>query len=91
MTNSPTAAYAKYVQTRHDFDEAARNLYALIQPICEVCTDFMDGDEITDVQICDDNVVVTVDDWTWGSRTYFFPKCYLDMSLDEIRKEIDDA
>ena len=87
MTNRQITAYARYVQAKHDFEEASRNLFAMIEPICEVCTDLACGDVIKDVTIGSDRVAVKVEDWTNHTRTYFFPTKYLDMTLDEIRKE----
>ena len=71
-------------------------VFSRIREICELCTNINSGDRITNIEIDEDGdyigcpaVVVNVDNWEVGSDTYFFPKSYLDMTLDEVAADFE--
>ena len=72
-------------------------LFSQIREICEVCTNINSRERITDIQTEDEDpiyldepeVYVGVTSYDYGNETYYFPKRYLDMTLDEIKADVE--
>lgn len=72
-------------------------LFSQIREICEVCTNINPRERITDIETEDEDpmffdepeVYVKVTSYDYGDESYCFPKRYLDMTLDEIKKDVE--
>lgn len=72
-------------------------LFSQIREICEVCTNINSREEITDIQTEDEDpiyldepeVYVGVTSYDYGDETYHFPKRYLDMTIEEIKADVE--
>lgn len=85
----------RYCQAKKQLSEIEGDLYPLIREICEISTDICYDDGIVDVVIDDEPfmldekaVCVRVEHSESGPDSYFFPARYLDMTLDEIKKDV---
>ena len=87
----------KYFELKKQMDEVCDDVYPRIKEICEVCTRFTSGDRIESIEIEYDEpmmfdepeVCVSVENWSCGPDTYFFPKRYLSMTIDEIKADVE--
>lgn len=89
--------FEEYFESRRKCALVKDELFSQIREICEVCTSINPHERITDIQTEDEDpiyldepeVYVGVTSYDYGDETYYFPKRYLDMTLDEIKADVD--
>ena len=89
--------FNEYLKTKKKLDLVKDELFLQIREICEVCTNINSRERITDIAIEDEDttylnepeVCVEVFSYDYGDDTYYFPKRYLDMTLDEIKADVE--
>jgi len=86
----------EYLETKKKFDLLKDRMFSWLRDICKLCTNISDCESITDFHfneepeyIDEPEVIVNVTSYYYGDDTYYFPKRYLNMSLDEIEKDIE--
>ena len=89
--------FEEYFESRRKCALVKEELFSQIREICEVCTNINPRERITDIQTEDEDpiyldepeVYVGVTSYDYGDETYYFPKRYLDMTLDEIKADVE--
>lgn len=88
--------FDEYLETKKKFDLLKDKVFSQIRNICKLCTGISPGESITgfcfnDEPECLDEpeVLVDVTSYNFGDDTYCFPKRYLDMTLDEIKADVE--
>ena len=97
MDKEKSALLDNYFEVKKQMDKVCDEVYPLIKEICEVCTRLTDGDRIESIEIEEDEplmfdepeVCVSVENWNCGPDTYYFPKRYLSMTIDEIKADVE--
>ena len=97
MTKIDKNLIDKYFKSKKAFEEIQTELFPRIFDICKVCTRISFNDRIQFIDINDDEdvfmldepeVCVHVENWDCGPDTYYFPKRYLDMTIEEIKADV---
>lgn len=89
--------FNEYLEDRRKLFLVKDKLFSQIREICEVCTNINSRERITDIEIEDEDpmyfdepeVYVDVTSYDYGDESYHFPKRYLDMTLDEIKADVE--
>lgn len=89
--------FEEYFESRRKCALVKDELFSQVREICEVCTNINPRERITNIQTEDEDpiyldepeVYVEVTSYDYGDETYYFPKRYLDMTLDEIKKDVE--
>ena len=87
----------EYLEDRKKLFLVKDELFSQIRKICEVCTSIHPRERITNIETEDEDpmffdepeVYVEVTSYDYGDETYHFPKRYLDMTLDEIKADVE--
>ena len=89
--------FEEYFESRRKYALVKDELFSQIREICEVCTNINSRERITNIETEDEDpvyfdepeVYVEVTSYDYGDDTYHFPKRYLDMTLDEIKADVE--
>ena len=89
--------FEEYFEDRKKLFLVKDELFSRIREICEVCTNINSREEIINIETEDEDpiyfdepeVYVEVTSYDYGDDTYHFPKRYLDMTLDEIKADVE--
>lgn len=89
--------FEEYVEARRKLASVEDELFSQIREICEVCTNINPRERIVDIETEDEDpiyfdepeVYVGVTSYDYGDESYHFPKRYLDMTLDEIKADVE--
>ena len=89
--------FDEYLETKKKLDLLKDGVFSWIRDICELCTNINPRERITDIETEDEDpmffdepeVYVEVTSYDYGDESYCFPKRYLDMTLDEIKKDVE--
>jgi len=89
--------FNEYLEDRKKLFLVKDKLFPQVREICEVCTNINSRERITDIEIEDEDpmyfdepeVYVEVTSYDYGDESYYFPKRYLDMTLDEIKADVE--
>ena len=88
--------FNEYFETKKKLDLLKDGVFSWIRDICELCTNISPCERITDfhfneepIYIDEPEVMIDVTSYDYGDETYYFPKRYLDMTLDEIKKDVE--
>ena len=87
----------EYLEDRKKLFLVKDELFSQIREICEVCTSIHQRERIINIEIEDEDpmffdepeVCVEVTSYDYGDESYYFPKRYLDMTLDEIKADVE--
>ena len=87
----------EYVEARRKLTLVEDELFSRVREICEVCTNINPRERITNIETEDEDpmyldepeVYVGVTSHDYGDDTYYFPKRYLNMTLDEIKADVE--
>ena len=89
--------FEEYVEARRKLASVEDELFSRVREICEVCTNISPRERITNIETEDEDpmyfdepeVYVEVTSYDYGDDSYYFPKRYLDMTLDEIKADVE--
>ncbi len=88
--------FDEYFETKKKLDLLKDDVFSWLRDICELCTNIASCERITDFHINEEpeylfepEVIVDVTSYDYGDETYHFPKRYLDMTLDEIKADVE--
>lgn len=89
--------FNEYLDTKKKLDSLKNEVFSELRNICKLCTSINPREIITDFQFNENpvypedepEVIVDVTSYDYGDETYYFPKRYLDMTLDEIKKDVE--
>ena len=89
--------FEEYVEARRKLALVEDELFSRVRKICEVCTDIDPRERITNIETEDEDpmyfdepeVYVGVTSYDNDDGSYHFPKRYFDMTLDEIKAEVE--
>ena len=88
--------FDEYLETKKKLDLLKDGVFSWIRDICNLCTSISPCERITDFDFNEEpeyldepEVIVDVTSFDFGEDTYYFPKRYLDMTLDEIKKDVE--
>ena len=88
--------FEKYLETKKKLDLLKDGVFSWIRDICELCTNISSRERITDFHFNEEpvyadepEVQVDVTSYDYGDETYYFPKRYLNMTLDEIKADVE--
>lgn len=86
----------EYFETKKKLDLLKDDVFSSLRDICELCTGIASCERITDFHFNEEpeymdepEVLVDVTSYDYGDETYYFPKRYLDMTLDEIKADVE--
>lgn len=88
--------FDEYLEAKKELDLLKDGVFSQIRDICELCTNINSRERITDFHFNDEpeytdepEVLVDVTSYDYGDETYYFPKRYLTMTLDEIKADVE--
>lgn len=89
--------FNEYLEDRRKLFLVKDKLFPRVREICEVCTSIHPRERITNIETEDEDpmffdepeVCVEVTSYDYGDESYYFPKRYLDMTLDEIKADVE--
>ena len=88
--------FNEYLEAKKKLDLLKDGVFPRLRGICELCTSISPRESITDFHFNEEpeymdepEVLVDVTSYDYGDETYYFPKRYLDMTLDEIKADIE--
>ena len=88
--------FEEYLEAKKKLDLLKDGVFPWLRDICELCTGINHRESITDFHFNEEpeyldepEVIVYVTSYDFGDDTYHFPKRYLDMTLDEIKADVE--
>ena len=89
--------FEEYVDAKRKLALVEDELFSQVRKICEVCTNIHPRERIINIETEDEDpmffdepeVYVGVTSYDYGDESYHFPKRYLDMTLDEIKADVE--
>ena len=89
--------FEEYFESKRKCALVKDKLFSQVREICEVCTNISPRERIIDIETEDEDpiyfdepeVYVGVTSYDYGDESYHFPKRYLDMTLDEIKADVE--
>lgn len=85
----------EYLETKKKLDSLKDGVFSRLRDICKLCTSISPRETITDFhfneepEYLDEPEVMVNVQYNGYDTYYYFPKRYLDMTLDEIKKDVE--
>ena len=87
----------EYLETKKKLDLLKDDVFSWLRDICKLCTSsILPNESIMDFYLDEEpeyadepEVIIEVSSYDYSNQTYYFPKRYLDMTLDEIKADVE--